>query len=175
MAKSCAILPAVCLLVSLAGCNVLSVAPPFEASGTYDGTWEGGLTDVTSTARRCSLILTLTDDSKQLTWLSDFTVGGTCIMNFTCPQVFADFTDAGVPAVLRVPVFGTVTALGRVVLASRETVGGVSIALAIDANGSDEDGDGQMDGLAGTFTLSVDAGQPRLAEIEGTLEAAVDF
>ena len=142
----------------VAGCP--QPTPPFDATGTYTGTWSGtidskGLLTVTD----CPLELNLEHDP-DLPFFN-FTVIGTTTINWSCllPPELLEFL-ALEPQDISLPMLAELQEDGSLTLDIEIDTGGVldlplrNFAFQLDALGTDIDGDGFMDRLEGALSLS---------------------
>lgn len=153
----------------LTGCPAFFSAP-FDATGVYEGRWNGSIEGTAAQGIGCTVEFDLTQNVHTSLW-ANFPVEGTMRMNFTCPAVFDTAADAGVPAVVVADVIGAVTLEKDLYLETRNATEDSAVVLTINGEGVDFDEDGVMDGLAGDFTLRVRVAGSQVVTIAGTLEA----
>ncbi|MBW7864659.1 MAG: hypothetical protein GX580_16195 [Candidatus Hydrogenedens sp.] len=159
------------VLAGAGGCSLLTLRPPFDATGSYTGTWTGTLRGGTGAERSCKVTLKLEQDPAY-SFLQGFAVKGAATVYFTCASVLGDVADAGLPGRLSTDVTGFVLPGGTVSLASIRASGTESMVIGISGNGEDRDENGAMDGLKGNWSLSIN--QPGFSPlvISGTVAVA---
>lgn len=135
----------------LCGCPINYALSPFDATGSYVGTWEMESPDP-ERPYLCSAELVL-DQDLALPFPANHEVLGTLTFNFTCPRVLAAFADRGIPAILTLELTGGILPNGQVLFASGacEEIECQGIFLTI--LGEDTDKDGFMDHLDGDWAF----------------------
>ena len=152
-----------------AGCSWLGGGPPFDVTGAYRGIWSGTLLG-DDRPRTCSMSLSLEHDGTYAV-LQGYVLKGTATVYFTCPSLFDDIADDGLPARLSTEVTGYVTRTGRITLVSVETDSDTTLAISIRGTGSDTDDNGEMNALAGSWNLAVKVPDHDQFSLSGTVEA----
>ncbi len=159
--------------VTLAGCPVPQNAPvpPFDASGTYVGTWSGSTTtDATAKqdVEECPLEFTLTQDV-DAGWPQRFGVSGTAVIDYSCLEL-PEWVETPPPS--EIQVGGVMDEQGKVGLVSAGCGTGMCVALGLDGPGVDADGDGLMDSISGEWQYSILLAGFTPFIVRGSFEAA---
>jgi len=160
------------LLVTLlaAGCSWIAASPPFDVTGAYRGVWEGTLRGGDGELRTCSMTFSLEHDG-DYSLLRGFVLKGTATVYFLCPSLYDDIADDGLPTRLSTEVTGYVTRSGKITLVSAESGENTSLVIGIRGTGSDTNHNGDMDALAGTWSLAVKVPDHDQFSLNGTIEA----
>ena len=159
------------LAAVVGGCELLDLpAPPFDATGSYEGAWRGFVSGSNDDVNTCAVRLTLTHDL-EATSPEEYRVDGEVRFNFTCPDLLDELTDIGLPTTIQVDLTGFMTPMGQLLAGSISASGEATHLVGIDATGVDVDEDGQMDGLSGSFTLAMDVPDFDRISVVGTFEA----
>lgn len=153
----------------VAGCSWLGGGPPFDVTGAYRGVWSGTLLG-DGRPRTCSMSLSLEHDG-DYSLLQGYVLKGTATVYFTCPSLFDDIADDGLPVRLSTEVTGYVTRSGRITLVSAETDSDTTLAISIRGAGSDTNDNGEMDALSGSWSLAVKVPDHDQFSLSGTVEA----
>lgn len=153
-----------------AGCSWLGGGPPFDVTGAYRGVWSGTLLGGDGRTRTCSMSLSLEHDG-DYSVLRGYVLKGTATVFFTCPSLFDDIADDGLPARISTDVMGYVTRTGRITLVSAETGGNATLAIGITGKGSDTNDNGDMDTLSGSWSLGVKVPDRDQFSLRGTVDA----
>jgi hypothetical protein len=141
------------LAAALPACRfVPDIVPPFDATGAYQGNWNGTIDG--QPGRACVLKLDIQHDARGLLPGSSL-MEATLELNLSCPSVYRLLEDTGLPAIQVIALRGYVSATGRVYLGTVQTTLRNQIAIGIDAQGHDDDEDGGMDRLDGEMNLVV--------------------
>lgn len=141
------------VLLVMPGCSLLDwPAPPFDASGTYTGNWEGQVTGGADTLCGCSAILVI-DQRMGSGFPANYEVKGNLYLNLTCPSLMRVLSSYGVPASVTVPVSGLMLPGKQMFLSGASRGAGANVYASIDGTGRDVNGDGVMDALDGDFEL----------------------
>lgn len=166
------------LAVTLTGCPATE-RPPYNAAGSFVGTWSGEVSDGTdegdgdakAVVTDCPIELNLIHDPS-LPFGLGFEVAGVVNIDPTClipdwMQSLVDLSALDVP----IPVVGTIQEDGSLALGIEgcPPQSEICIDVLLDGLGVDEDEDGILDVYGGT--LSVEVAVPDFTlEIEGTFE-----
>ena len=159
------------VLLLMSGCNIwLLFLPdvPFDATGTYSGTWEGVVTGSEDSVNACALTLQLRQDVGASN-LERLKVEGEITLNFTCASLMTQLGEIGLPETLKLGMTGVMTPAGQLLLGSLEGSEDLSVVVGIDAQGDDADGDEYMDALTGDFVLYIEVPEYPRIDISGTL------
>ena len=126
--------------------------PPFDASGTFAGTWSGTPNgDGSQPVDECPLELTLTQNIAAQ-WPATFVVNGTVNVDYACFNL-PEWLETPPPSTVNVG--GMMNEQGKLTLLSAACGTGACVALALDGTGVDTDDDGTMDAYDGTWTYTI--------------------
>lgn len=145
------------MMVGLAGCpNTQFPPPPFDASGTYVGTWSGDVVSNEPATKQvevtnCPLTLDLTQNLDGA-FPTNFGVNGMATIDFSCIELPDRFPETP-PSMVQVG--GIMSDAGKLVLASGGCGTGVCALLTLDGQGEDTDNDGSMDMYDGTWQFTI--------------------
>lgn len=149
-------------------------APPFDATGTYEGTWQGSTDENTPADYQqqvvaCPLTVTLTQDLSA-PYPGDHVVTGTVVVNYSCvelPEWMTEIPDSVVQ------VTGLLADDGKLTLLSAACGTGACLGLGLTGDAVDEDGDGAMDAYSGEWGLAIMLAGIEAFGVDGTFEVAV--
>jgi hypothetical protein len=166
----------VMLSTTMTGCPLPANAPvaPFDATGTYVGTWSGSTTtDATAKqdVQECPLEFTLTQDV-DAAWPQRFAVSGSAYIDYSCLEL-PEWAETPPPSVIQVA--GVMDEQGKVGLVSGACGTGMCVALGLDGPGVDADGDGLMDSISGEWQYSLLLAGFTPFIIRGSFEAAAEM
>lgn len=161
---------ALSVMLLAAGCSWIAAKPPFDVTGAYRGVWSGTLRGGDGKPRTCSMSFSLEHDG-DYSLLRGFVLKGTATVHFTCSSLFNDIAEAGLPARLSTEVTGYVTRTGKITLVSAETGANATLVIGIRGTGSDTNDNGDMDTLAGSWSLAVKVPDRDQFSLNGTVEA----
>jgi hypothetical protein len=131
--------------------------PPYDATGTYAGTWQGRTSDAKADAVQeipvCPLTITLTQDLA-LPYPQDHGVKGTVNIDYSClqdvlPEDIEQLPDSNVI------VSGLLGDDGNLVLLSAACGTGACAVLTLAGAGEDADADGRMDTYSGQWSFII--------------------
>jgi hypothetical protein len=134
---------AVAVALLAAGCPGQFPKPPFDATGTYLGSWNGNSTDQAQQVIGCPLTLTLTQDVAA-NYPGDH--GDSCIELPEC-------ADKPLPSLVNVS--GLLADDGKLTLLSGGCGTALCVVLSLTGQGEDGDEDGYMDSYAGTWAFTI--------------------
>ena len=159
-----------CGAVVLMGCP-LDELIPFDATGTYQGTWSIGTEDTAELLEGCGITMTLAQDITALP-LENVKISGTVQLNLSCVAVVEWLQGLGLPvsesfSIAPITVEGVMLPDGTVELNSPDILeecpeGEVCMRLAFIGKGQDIDADGAMDAYAGTWGGVITVGEASL-------------
>jgi hypothetical protein len=136
----------------LPGCPGQFPQPPFDASGTFVGTWTGSPSGSAKQAVvDCPLTLTLTQNLAA-PWPQSFGVSGTALVDYDCFDL-PDFIPT--PAASAVPISGIVDGEGNLTLLSGACGTGACVVLSLTGVGIDADDDGFMETYDGAWAYTI--------------------
>lgn len=167
-AACCGIVLPVLSLLTLCGCPVGYIIPPFDATGTYAGTWEAALEGATETVR-CSCTLVLEQDLAA-DFPKDHVLRGTITLNMTCPSALRELGRLGFPGIVHIETTGVQFPDGRLYFASGDCVELDCQGIVLSATGADADKDGYMDAIDGDWQFGALLGT-NIALLSGVLTA----
>ncbi len=158
---------AACLL-ALPGCLFLPIsAPPFDATGSYAGTWEG--TDsYSNAAMSCSLDITLAQPA-DASFPRNYQVEGTATFHWACDSVQEAFLGSRLPAKTTLPISGYMLPSGTLKLSGDYSGAEAKYETDISGSGADISNDGKMDSLQGSLYLEVNPAPGRIRYIRGSV------
>lgn len=137
----------------LMGCPELA-APPFDATGDYEGAWVSSETE-----SNCALSLSLTQKADWFFPLNHQIVG-TASFSYACllDNALLEQIQDQLPE-LTLPLFGNIAlgSSGEITLGIDSSIVDLpfTIAFQLDGEGADITGDGLMDTFTGTYTLDL--------------------
>lgn len=135
-----------------AGCPGTFPPPPFNASGTYTGTWRGKSNeDDPQRVKDCPLELVLTHNTAAA-FPEDHVVKGTVTVDYSCMEL-PEWIETPPPSV--VEVGGALQDNGTLTLISGGCTTALCVVLTLSGAGIDEDGDGAMDTYAGSWAYTI--------------------
>jgi hypothetical protein len=165
----------ICSAGVLSGCPQGEVPlPPFDATGGYGGTFEASTSISPENLLTCRIAFDLRHDPATFFPLS-FKLDGTVALNFTCASTLNALDDLGVPGLLGIEVAGALVQDGSFSIFGSADRSGRTYGILLDGFGIDEDEDGALDAIDGTFTLVVfeqSTASLELLELSGTFSAA---
>ena len=136
----------------LPGCLLVLLAPPFDATGTYEGTWVG---TVSGLEREYTCAVKLDLDHEVGSGLNaGYTITGTLRLNFTCTATIHDLVPLGFPAFLDFNVTGFLNGSGEVIFLSAECNDLDCDSVVLTATG-DDDGSAFAQHFEGSFASQV--------------------
>lgn len=158
--------------------------PPFDATGTYEGTWQGRTNEVegegevegeieeVQVVAACPLTIELTQDLTK-PYPGDHGVSGMVTIDYSCIELPEWAQNQETPAPSEVIVSGLLTDDGKLTLASGGCGIGLCVLLTLAGEGVDVNEDGLMDTYSGAWSyIILLAGVPPFG-VSGTFE--VDF
>ena len=131
-------------------CNEQLPHPPFDATGSYDGTWQGQTDENTQTVAACPLQLTLAQNV-YANFPARMHVSGTAVIDYSCfdwPEWFPPVPPS------TVEVSGLMGEDKHLVLLSGGCGTGFCIVLSLDGQGEDSNNDQLMDEFCGEWKLT---------------------
>ncbi len=147
-------LVALCLATAAAliaaGCPGQFPKPPFDATGTYVGSWNGNSTDQAQQVIGCPLTLTLTQDVSA-NYPADHGVSGTAEIDYSCIEL-PEWVNKPLPSVVNVS--GLMADNGKLTLLSGGCTTALCLVLSLNGQGEDADEDGHMDSYTGTWAFT---------------------
>ena len=162
--------------VSLTGCppGTELPVPPFDATGTYVGTWSGQATTGATKQEiaACPLELTLTQNTAA-NWPQSFAVTGSVFIDFSCIELPEWAEDQELEPGL-VQVTGVMNEPGQLGLLTGGCGTGLCVVLGLDGTGVDADNDGMMDTYAGDWAFSLLLAGVEPLTIRGSFDAEFD-
>ncbi len=126
-------------------------APPFDATGTYTGSWSGTSTDQAQQVAQCPLTLTLTQAING-TYPGNHVVSGTTTIDYSC-ITFPSWVQTPPPST--VDVGGILQDNGHLTLLSGGCTTALCVVLDLDGDGHDTNSDGHMDTYSGSWTYTI--------------------
>lgn len=152
--RSCAILvPLAYLLIVLPGCSCDILAPPFDTTGSYEGSWEGEVSGL-SNDYTCQVNFDIDHNAGGALEVR-YTLTGTLRLNFTCQQTIRELVPLGFPAFFDFSVTGFLDPEGTFIFISTDCEEFACDGVIISARGADDDDDGLADRLEGSFSTLV--------------------
>ncbi|HNR31842.1 MAG TPA: hypothetical protein PKI11_13215 [Candidatus Hydrogenedentes bacterium] len=154
---------------ALAGCPLYPV-PPYNATGKYQGEWSSYIPILGEEPVGCVLHF----DFKQETLLNVYplnhSVTGKISFDFNCPEVMVLTVLLGLPQQISYDiVIGSMKPDGSLNIVASDNVEGFTSVAVFEAITADEDEDGFMDTLEGTWYFTISTGSiPVLVEGEFT-------
>lgn len=157
------------LVLTASGCSIIDFPnPPFNATGTYLGPWEGRVSGSANTVDGCAVTLQLNQRISTF-FPGNYRLDGELYLNFTCPSLIWALSRYSLPASATLQVTGLMLPSGQIYLGSpRDSAGGVLLA-SIDGRGYDDNRDGVMDALDGGFELYFTFPGAETGSIEGEI------
>jgi len=150
---------------------------PFDATGGYEGTWQGQTTpgpeekEDPQVIVACPLSMTLTQ-STQPGLLGSYPIQGTVEVDYSCLEL-PEWVGEIPPSTTNVT--GGLTADGKLTLLSGGCGTGVCVLLTMAGEGVDADLDGAMDTYSGAWSFIILLAGVQPFGVSGTFEvAAVD-
>ncbi len=137
--------------LALSGCPVGYVIPPFDSSGTYEGSWEAVLEGSTDEIR-CTCALDLEQDLI-LAFPEDHVIRGVITLNMTCPDASRELGRLGFPGIVHLEIEGVQLPDGRLYFAAGDCAELVCEGIVLSAVGADTDDDGRMDTVEGAWAF----------------------
>lgn len=126
--------------------------PPFDASGTFAGTWSGTPNGSAKQAvAECPLTLTLTQNLAA-PWPQSFGVSGTALVDYSCFDL-PEWIET--PPASLVNVAGVLDAEGNLTLLSGACGTGACVVLSLAGTGTDADNDGRMESYDGAWAYTL--------------------
>jgi len=149
----------------VAGCPWgTGLGPPFNASGWFDGSWDGVAAGSEEALVECVMAVGLAHDPAE----RRHHVDGMVRFTFWCAEPEDAAGPMGWPRELEFDVAGVVWPCGRLTLRG-STAGDFGEAhLHLAGEGEDRIGDGSMDGLFGEFCLTVNERDGTDGSVSGT-------
>lgn len=141
----------VLVLVSTVGCPLPDV--PYDASGNYETDWEAQVIGVNEMFLPCTFTMTLDQNPNAIRPIRS-NIRGTLEVDLTCITDTSNPLLASVPDMLSFNVEGEVGASGQLVLTGTSCDLTRCSAIEFNGQGADTTGDGRLDQLAGSFTVS---------------------
>lgn len=138
------------ILLGQSQCNEMLPHPPYNATGDYEGTWQGKTEDDTQTVLACPLQLTLAHDV-YANYPTRMTVSGTAVIDYSCFEL-PDWFPPIPPSTVQVS--GILGEEEHLVLLSGGCGTGFCIVLSLDGDTQDTDEDGFMDEYCGEWKLA---------------------
>ncbi len=151
--------------LAISGCAALGIAPPFDATGVYRGTWTGTVQGATNADRSCSVTFDL-KQADSSSFLQGFALTGEATIYFSCSSMLDDIAENGLPARVSLGVKGFLLPDGSIAFASIEPGTTQSILITVSGAGLDNDSDGIMDQIKADWTLIIDQpNHPRITVV----------
>jgi len=152
----------------LAACG-FNISIAFDTTGLYEGAW--GVTLEGTEIGPCPIAFDLKQNAGAR-FPDNLTVKGTATINFEC----FTFGQSVIPA-RTLEVSGLMEPSGQVFLASPDILsacpeGETCVKIALEGTGVDDNGDGMMDRIEGSFILTLQQGNTPIPAI-GTFSAEV--
>jgi hypothetical protein len=136
-------------LLFLPACSCDLLAPPFDATGIYDGAWEGNVSGL-DRDYTCAVELDLEHEADGSLEVR-YTLSGTLRLNFTCQQTIRELVPLGFPAFLDFRVTGFLDSQGRVIFVAANCDGFDCQGVLLTARG-EQIRDGRAGVFEGTFS-----------------------
>lgn len=174
------------LVVAVAGLVVLGLQgcpppggwpePPFDTTGTYEGTWSGRSSEPVPEDQQvieaCPLTLELTQDLTRV-YPNDHAVNGVATIDPECITL-PDWAQAiGITVPDEVNVTGVLTDDGKLTVTSGTCGVGLCLILTLAGDGADADEDGFMDTYAGALSYILLLPEEEPLGISGTFEVEI--
>ena len=143
-----------CAVVALAGagCPGTFPPPPFNATGTYVGTWRGKSNeDSPQHVRKCPVEIVLTQDTSQA-YPQDHVVNGTVTVDYSCIEL-PEWVQTPPPSVLNVS--GVLQDNGNLTLITGGCTTAMCAVLTLTGVGVDADTNGVMDSYSGSWSFTI--------------------
>jgi len=154
--------------VALSGCPWLEdLRAPFNASGWFDGSWDGARAGDEQALVECVMAVGLAHDPDAGLGRRRH-VEGTARFTFWCAAPEEPTADTPWPRELEFDVDGVVWPGGRLTFGGAASGEFGEAHLHLDGDGEDVNGDGAMDGLFGEFCLRVDVPDGTRESVSGT-------
>jgi len=161
--------------LALSGCPPVggTPVPRFDASGVYEGTWNGTTASGTKAEEAqevlaCPLEFTLTQNVSA-PWPQSFGVSGSAVIDYSC-LTLPEWVETPPPGVVQLS--GVMDDQGKVGLLTGGCGTGMCVVLGMDGPGVDADDDGQMDSFSGEWQFSLLLAGYTPFTIRGSFEAA---
>jgi len=163
------------LAVGLCGCPNEWPPPPFDTTGTYQGTWQGKTNEAdkaeVQVIEGCPLTLTLEQDVSA-NYPADHGVKGTAVIDYSC-LLLPEWVGEIPPATVNMT--GLLADDGKMTLLSGGCGTGLCLVLTLAGEGADVDADGAMDTYNGAWAFTILLAGVQPFGVTGTFEvAAVD-
>ena len=161
------------LSIGQSQCQIEWPPPPFDTTGTYEGTWEGSTADAekAQVIEACALTMTLQQDVTA-SYPTDHGVSGSVVVDYSCldlPEWVGEIPPN------TVNVSGILADDGKLTLLSGGCGTGLCVVLALAGEGEDSDSDGAMDAYSGAWSYTILLAGVQPFGVAGTFEvAAVD-
>lgn len=140
---------ALAALFLLPACSCDLLAPPFDATGIFEGTWNGTVSGL-GRDYTCAVDLKLEHDAEGDLSVR-YTLRGTLRLNFTCQQTIRELVPLGFPAFLDFRVTGFLDRQGRVIFVSADCDDFDCRGIVLSARGERGRG-GRAASFSGTFS-----------------------
>lgn len=143
---------AVVFAIAMTGCPGTFPPPPYDATGTYTGTWKGKSNeDNPQRVKECPLQIVLTHNPAA-DFPEDHLVQGIVTIDYSCIE-FPEWAETPPSSV--VEVGGVLQDNGTLSLISGGCTTALCVVLTLTGAGVDEDGDGLLDSYSGAWAYTI--------------------
>jgi len=159
-----------CLLMfGAGGCIYIPIPkPPFDASGSYSGTWEGTVVS-SGYPVHCFLDITLTHQAGE-SFPRNYQVEGSATFDWACDSVQETFRGADMPPASTIPLSGYMLANGSLLLNVIYSDDDATYVVDVSAACIDSSGDDVVDRISGDVTMNINPEHGWIQYIKGFLD-----
>lgn len=157
------------LIAGSSGCIYIPIPkPPFDASGSYSGTWEGTVVS-SGYPVHCFLQITLSQQADE-SFPRNYQLEGAITFDWACDSVQEAFRGAHMPPASTIPISGYMLANGNLLLNIIFSDDDATYAVDVGADCMDFSGDDIVDRISGDVTMNINPAHGWIQYIKGFLD-----